>query len=110
MSHAKRSGLIGVVTGLCLAALFIYPQAKADLQGYKIIGPAELMFVTSVPISLMTWAAWLLPATSAFGPGGGAIPPWVGYTWMLVTPPLNWGVIGWLIGRWRDRRSIKRSV
>ena len=102
--------MIGAGSGFFLAALLIRPQVKADLHGYKIIGVAELMFVTSLPISPLTWVVWLLPATSVFGTGGGAISHPVAYEWMAVTPPFNWGIIGWLIGRWRDGRSIPRAV
>lgn len=109
MSDAKRSARIGVATGFGLAILCIWPQAAADLRGVKIMGPGELMFIVSLPVSLLTWLVWLLPATSLFGPDGGEIPRWVAYAWLAATPSLNWGTIGWLVGRSRDRRRAAAS-
>ncbi len=104
MTRATRFGWIGSFAGLIIAAACLWSQVAADRQGTPIMGPSELMFVLSLPVSLLTWAGWLLPATELFVSDGNTIPRWVAYTWIAVTPPLNWGLIGWLTGRWWDRR------
>jgi hypothetical protein len=83
---------------------------QADLAGVKVMGYAEAMFVLSLPTSFVTWLGWLIPASTVFGSGEGTIPRWVAYTWMAVTPPLNWGLVGWLLGRWWDRRTDARAA
>lgn len=95
---------LGTLLGLAIAAWCLMPEIQADLAGVRTMGNAEVMFVLSLPFSLLTWAAWLLPATELFS-DGNEIPKWVGYVWMAVTPPLNWGLIGWLVARWLTRRS-----
>lgn len=91
---------LGVACGLVIAVWCLWLAVAADRQGIATMGPGELMFVLSLPVSLLTWVGWLLPATELFSPDGNAIPRWVAYTWIAVTPPLNWGLIGWLVGRW----------
>jgi hypothetical protein len=108
MRSSRRWGLIGIAIGCGVAVWCGLPQAQADREGVKVMGYAEAMFVLSLPFSFVTWLGWLIPASVVFGPGGGQIPRWVGYTWMLLAPPLNWGLVGWLIGKWRDRRADAR--
>jgi hypothetical protein len=105
MNAASRLGLLGTILGGGLAVFTLLPQVQADLQGVKVMGYAEGMFLLSLPTSFLSWLLWLFPATTLFGPDGNEIPRWVAYTWMGVTPPLNWGLAGWLLGRWRDRRA-----
>ena len=102
--------MIGIALGCGLAMWCVLPQVRADLNGVKILGSAEMMFVTSLPFSFVTWLVWLLPASSLFGSGGGETPHWVAYAWMAGTPPLNWGLLGWVVGRWRDRREVARPA
>ena len=104
MRSSRRWGLIGITLGCGLAVWQGLPQVLADRAGVKVMGYAEAMFLLSLPTSLLTWLLWLIPASTIFG-SDDQIPRWVAYTWMAVTPPLNWGLLGWLLGRWRDRRA-----
>lgn len=107
MRSSRRWGLIGIALGCGIALWCGLPQVQADRAGVKVMGYAEGMFLLSLPTSLLTWLLWLIPASTIFG-SDGQIPRWVAYTWMAVTPPLNWGLLGWLLGRWRDRRADAR--
>jgi hypothetical protein len=108
MRSSRRLGLLGIALGCGIAVWCGLPQVQADRAGVNVMGYAEAMFVLSLPTSFVTWLGWLIPASTLFGSGGGAIPRWVAYTWMAVTPPLNWGLLGWLMGKWRDRRADAR--
>ena len=105
-----RLMLVGGMLGAGVAGWCIWPQAIADLRGQNIMGPGEAMFVLSLPVSFVTWLGWLLPASALFGSSWGAIPRWVFFTWMAITPPLNWGFIGWLIGRSLDRSASNKRT
>lgn len=107
MRSARQLGLLGIVLGCGVALWFGLPQVQADREGVKVMGYAEAMFLLSLPTSLLTWLVWLVPASTMFG-SDGQIPRWVAYIWMAATPPLNWGLAGWLLGRWRDRRADAR--
>jgi hypothetical protein len=103
-SYTYRCALIGALFGGVLAVWCLWPQVSADLRGVNIMGPAEMMFLTSLPVSLLTYLGFLIPATDLFGPNGNLIPRWVAYVWMATTPPLNWAAIGAGIGWWLDHR------
>ncbi len=99
--------LIGALFGLVLAAWCLWSQVSADLRGVNIMGPAEMMFITSLPVSLLTYLGFLIPASELFTPDGGPVPRLVAYTWMALTPPLNWAAIGAGIGWWQDHRRLR---
>ncbi len=107
MRSSRRWSLIGSALGCGLAVWHGLPQVLADRDGVKVFGYAEAMFLLSLPTSLLTWLVWLMPASTIFG-SDDQIPRWVAYTWMAVTPPLDWGLLGWLLGSWRDRRAQAR--
>lgn len=109
MRSSRRLALLGIALGCGIAVWCGLPQVLADREGVKVMGYAEGMFLLSLPTSLLTWLLWLIPASTIFGTDG-QIPRWVAYTWMAVTPPLNWGLMGWLLGRWWDRRADARAA
>ncbi len=107
MLSSRRLGLIGIALGCGLAVWHGVPQVLADCERVKVMGYAEAMFLLSLPASLLAWLVSLIPASTIIG-SNGQVPRWVAFTWMAVTPPLNWGPLGWLLGRWWGRRADAR--
>ena len=110
-SYRRRYAIIGLIAGMLLAALWLTPEIAADRRGTRIVGPGEFMVVTSLPMSLLTTYGFLVPVSAALRPNDAEIPRGVAYLWLGLTPPLNWALVGLLIGAardWRYRRRLAR--
>ena len=107
-SYRRRYAMTGLVAGLLLAALWLTPQIAADRRGTRIIGPGEFMVVTSLPLSLLTTYGLMVPISDALRPRDAEIPRPVAYLWLGLTPPLNWALVGLLIGAARDSQYRRR--
>ena len=107
-SYRRRYAITGLVAGLLLAALWLAPQIAADRRGTRIIGPGEFMVVTSLPLSLLTTYGLMVPVSGALRPNDAEIPRSVAYLWLGLTPPLNWALVGLLVGAARDWKYRQR--
>ncbi len=102
MGSPHRWTRIGLSIGVVIAAWVTIPQARADLAGVPIMGPAEGMFILSLPLSVVTWGVLLLVTLPL---KSDLLPAWLAYSWLVATPILNWTLLGWLFDRWRRRRA-----
>ena len=103
--RVRRYTLGGALVGLALGALWLSIQVSADRRGVRILGPGEFMFLTSLPVSLLTWAAMLLVPPTV----GGEMPRGAAYVWLGLTPVLNWAALGAAWGWLRNRAAAARA-
>lgn len=101
MTRSRPFTTLGLILGVIVAAVVTIPQIRADLAGVPIMGPAEAMFILSLPLSVVTWGVLLL-VTLPFK--SDLLPTWLAYLWLVATPILNWMLLGWLVDRWRRSR------
>jgi hypothetical protein len=100
MPHSTRRSwlLYGVAIGCVVDAYLLslwFRDGKAGLLGAGILELRTLAAVLSVPLSPVS--NFVVERLAARWPNGSS---WAS---ILVTPPLNWGLVGYLVGAYLGR-------